>query len=192
MVTTGNVTTITSDCTNDSGTMLRGRVVVTNFPRHTGYDATRPGTVVAEGWTAISADGATAAVSGEVQRTEVSADAPARLGGVVEIDEDGIVVHSEIEFECDETSLCTIVDESWFEVSDLGAATVTGTFRFGGERTGEITATGEDTLVIDVPASSGSCTTYRVAGGPPQELCTSSSSGRAAPQQSWHSVFDAR
>jgi hypothetical protein len=176
IVSSGAVTTITGGCTNDDGDRLDGRIVVTNvqpvFATNPSYDPAQPSTVEAFDFTVVGTDG-TESIDGKVTQTVTggSADNGGVVTGSTDVTVEGIAVHSEIGFSCDASELCTLRDESWIDVDGLGGAVLTGTFRFDDPATGTITATGADTLVMDVATTDDDCVTFRIDGGATRQLC---------------------
>lgn len=193
-VTTGNVTTVTGGCTNGSGTRLEGTFEITNMAGSDEpnplYDATQPSTVVANAWTVTSAEGEVASIDG---RLEFHADPTTRavtMSGLVDVVDEGLSVHVDAGYDCDETELCTILDGSWYSVSGLGEAELSGTFRYDDPSTGAITSQGVDALVIDVPGSADGCVSYTVGGGAPQNTCPSAPTARqATAATAWSAPF---
>ncbi|MBK9035683.1 MAG: hypothetical protein IPL61_31275 [Myxococcales bacterium] len=187
-VTTGNVTTVTGGCTNDDGTRLEGRIIATNvqgiFTTNPSYDPSKPSTVEAEAWTATDPGAPAESIDGKVTLTNVGgvADNGEVFDGAADAALGGIAAHSEIAFTCDATHLCTHSEDSWVDIDGVGAATLAGTWRLGEPRTGTITATGAETLVLDIGASTDECRMYRIDGGATQMVCDApDQSARLAP-----------
>lgn len=183
-LTTGNVTTVTGGCTNDDGVRLEGRFVITNMPgffdSNPTYDPTQPSVVEAIDWKTTDADGVVEGIDGKVTVTG-SAETAMVLTGAADATLDGIAAHLEMSTSCDDTDLCTLADGAFFEIDGVGAATLAGTYRFDEPRTGTITATGADTLVLDVAAGTDTCRTYRIGSAAPVQLCEEEqSSGKRA------------
>lgn len=188
-VTTGNVTTVTGGCTTDDGARLEGRFIATNmqgiFTTNPSYDPSKPSSVEAEAWTVTdpSAPGPES-IDGKVTVTNVGGVAGngAALEGAADVDLGGIAAHSELSFSCDATDLCTHGKDSWVDIDGVGAATLAGTWRFDEPRTGTVTATGAETLVLDIGASTDECRMYRIDGGATQMVCDAvDQSARVAP-----------
>ena len=182
--TTGNVTTVTGGCTNDDGVRLEGRFVITNMPGlfspSPTYDPTQPSVVEAFDWKGTDPDGVVEGIDGKVTVTG-SADTATVLTGAVDATLGGIAAHLELSTSCDDTDLCTLADGAFFEIDGVGAATLSGTYRFDEPRTGAITATGAETLVLDVAAGTDTCRTYRIGSAAPVQLCEEEqSSGKRA------------
>lgn len=163
----GPVTTITTDCVNDAGNLVRGRIVVTNMPsaidENPAYDPLKPSSVEAFDLS-VTEDDQVQRLDGKVTIGVRDADYIGTLEARVDATVDGLTAHTDVTYGCDETDLCTFGDDSWFDVDGIGAATLSGTFRFDDPRYGSIVATGIETLVLDVAASGDGCRAVTIDG----------------------------
>jgi|JI6StandDraft_1071083.scaffolds.fasta_scaffold38837_4 hypothetical protein len=173
-VSTGNVTTVTGGCTSDDGARFEGRIVITNMPALFGesptYDPTQPSVIEAIDWKATDADGLVQGIDGKLTATG-DADSAVSMTGAVDATLDGITAHLEMSTSCDDADRCTMADGSFFEIEGLGAATLSGSYGFADPPSGAITATGAETLVLDVAAGTDTCRTYRIGSAAPVQLC---------------------
>ncbi len=173
-----NVTTVTGGgCLTEDGVKLDGKFVITNmqgfFSETPGYDPSKPSVVEAQDWTATAPDGTVESIDGKVTMTNTGGQAGngGVIAGVAEARIDGIDTHTDVSWSCDATDLCSYAEDSWIDVDGIGAATLSGQFRFDEPRTGSIVATGEETLTIDVAASTDECRAYRIGDGALQMRC---------------------
>lgn len=175
ITTVGNVTTITGGCTDDDGDRFEGRIVATNFQgaftELPSYDPTQPTVAVAEGFTATT-DTQTVSLDGRVSSAPRGAtpEEGMRLEALIDATIDGLHAHTDATYDCDATDLCTLAGGSWVDIDGVGAAELSGTYRYDEPRTGAITATGAETLVIDVVASTD-CIAFTIDGGAVRQLC---------------------
>lgn len=189
-----NVTTVTGGgCVNEDGVKLEGKFVITNmqgfFSPTPAYDPTKPSIVEAQDWKATAPDGTYDAIDGKVTMnlTGGQVDNGGVISGAVEARVDGIDTHTDAGWSCDATDLCTYAEDSWIDVDGIGAATLSGQFRFDDPRTGSIVATGAETLTIDVAASTDECRAYRIGNGALQMRCdaTDPNAKRAGQANVW-------
>ena len=177
ITTTGNVTTVAGGCNAEDGTRLEGQIVVTNvqgiFTSNPSYDPSKPSTVEAKDWTAIDVGAPAQSITGKVTMTNTGgvADNGGTLTGTVDADVDGIFAHSDITYTCDATDHCTHGGGSWVDIDGVGMAELSGTWGFDEPRSGAITATGAETLVLDMAASTDDCRVFRIGGGANQMVC---------------------
>jgi hypothetical protein len=177
IVTVNSVTTVTGGCTNEDGARLDGKFIITNvqgiFSSTPSYDPSKAGTVVAQGWKVTNAGGAVESVDGTVTITNTGgvADNGGVVAGSVDTRLDGIDAHTEAAWSCDVSDLCSYTADSWFDIDGVGAATLSGQFRFDDPRTGSIVATGAEILTIDVAASTDECQAFRIGDGAVQTRC---------------------
>jgi hypothetical protein len=186
-----NVTTVSGGgCVNEDGVKLEGKFVITNmqglFQEVPEYDPTKPSVVEAQDWKATAPDGTYDSIDGKVTMTP-AAGAGGAITGAVEARIDGIDTHTDAGWSCDATDLCSYAEDSWIDVDGIGAATLSGQFRFDDPRTGAITATGAEILTLDVAASTDECRAYRIGDGALQMRCepTDGNAKRAGQGNVW-------
>jgi hypothetical protein len=179
-VTSGNVTTVAGGCTDADGDRFDGKIVITNmqgfFVETPNFDPTKPSTVEATGFKVTNAatpdsPAGTDTLDGKVTMTP-SADGSATFVSEVDMTLDGVTSHSERSFTCDATDLCTEAEGNWLEISGVGSASLSGTYRRDEPVTGTLTAQGAETLVIDVAAQTDECATIRIEGGAARQVCS--------------------
>ncbi len=163
--TTGQVTTITSDCTNESGWTISGRVVITNFgfDSEPARDPSQPSSVEAFGLRATRA-GQLQTLDGKVELVlhGPSEGSPFDLVASVDVTNSNLPSHTEGAIRCGTGEQCRY-DGAWIGVETLGEAEVDdGAFDDGG--TVAVTLQGQSTVVISPGRDADDCFALTIDG----------------------------
>jgi hypothetical protein len=170
--TTGAVTTVTGGCVTTDGVRLDGTLTLTNvdgvFTRNPAYDPSKPSTIVAAGWRDDGGDGFDA-IDGTLTLT------PSGAGMIRDLDLDatlkGLRAQIDATYDCAADNVCTFAAGSRLDVDGIGAADLSGTFRFDEPLTGTITLSGADQMIVDVATSTERCFKVAVAGAAARPAC---------------------
>jgi hypothetical protein len=157
----GDQVTVTGGCTMDDGTRIEGRIIYSNvapiFPSND-YDPSKPTSITFEDYSMEDDDGLFA-YDGTL-RIEPSGATSANLT-VTMLD---ITVRSKLEVTCADGE-CTVDDDSWIDVDDLGGARVEGTWPFDATMWGgAVTLRGAQVLEMDTADATGDCLPYSLDG----------------------------
>jgi hypothetical protein len=151
IVTSGNDTTVAGGCDDEDGTHWDGTIVAHNMPgfleANPEYDATEPSTVTFNQLHITATDGESR-IDGVVSYSE----ADAHLEGDLTIDFEGIETTVRMTLECTPENLCTPSEDAEIEISDLGGASIDGSWGFQ-PPAGAVALHGADDLTFDLAAT---------------------------------------
>jgi hypothetical protein len=156
--TTGQSTTVTGNCTDESGGRWDGSITIRNLPgidENPAFDPTQPSSAEFD-LRLTSPQGEELAIDGRV-----TVDAVA-FSSDLTIDSNGIASTSRMKLSVNSSDLLTALSGSEIEIADLGNADVEGSWSFGDVPRGSITVRGADTLVFDIGRFVNGCVPYRI------------------------------
>lgn len=163
--TTGLVTTITGDCTSESGWTIAGRVVITNF----GFDSVpardpaQPSTIEAFGLRATR-DDRLQTLDGKVELVlhGTSEGSPFDLLAAIDVTNTNLPAHTEGAIRCNDSEGCRY-DGAWIGVDTVGEAEVADGL-FDDDTGSLITLHGEETLAISLERDDQGCFPVTIDG----------------------------
>ncbi len=163
IVTEGQDTTVTGGCTLENGTRLEGEIALHNLPAwdadFPAHDPSQPASIELDFRIAFP-EGGGSMLDGRIDFAE---EPEPRISGDLTIDAAGITSTSRLTVACEVEGPCTMAAGSEIEISDLGRASVEGTWHFEDPPTGQLTVRGADVLVFDVGGRESSrCVPYTV------------------------------
>jgi hypothetical protein len=166
----GDQTTVTGGCDLDDGGRIEGTVVFSNVRPLFGegeYDPELPTVITFTDYSSEDADGVWT-FDGTVRRepgNQLSVDLRAGL--------DVGDAHSDLELDCESAVMeCTALDGSRIEITGLGAADVSGTWKLDQQDPrGSLILTGADVLELDFERATETCIPYSIDGEDAGELC---------------------
>ena len=164
--TTGQVTTVTTDCTTDNGWTVSGKLVITNFgfDSEPARDPAQPSTIEAFDLRASrGADLQTMDGVVEVRIDSTVEESGFRITAALDLADSNLRAHTDGTFACDADQRCHYED-AWIGVDTLGEAAIDGaSIPSDG---GSITLVGHDTLVFATERDPNGCFTMTIAGAP--------------------------
>jgi hypothetical protein len=175
IVTSGQDTTVSGGCTDGDGAHYEGTIVTHNgqgfIIPNPAYDKTEPTTVTYNAFE-IKADTDHVILDGVVSMDPVARE----VDGDMTLTAQEIESQERITLTCNAANLCTAVD-SEIALSDLGGATVEGSWSLGETPTGTITLHGADDLVFQQGSiDADGCVPYAV-GSKTGKVCMDSEEG---------------
>lgn len=147
VATQGQDTLVSGDCTDEDGVRFDGSMKIHNLPgleeENRAHDLTKSGSVDLD-FEVTKPEHEDIAVDGHVERDV------ADIAGDLKIAAEGITSISRLTIECATDGACTASSDSEIEISDLGVASVEGTWSLSGPPSGSVTVRGADTIVFDI------------------------------------------
>lgn len=175
VATSGQVTTITTDCTRDNGWTLTGRVVITNFgfddEAVPARDRSQPSTVEAYELRGSRGD-EVQLIDGKVEvvMPGLPESSPFDLIASLDSRAGGLGAHTEGTIRCDASESC-LYDGAWIGVDTVGEATIDDG-RFD-DANNAITLRGQDTLVLAAERDDQGCFAVTIDGAA-RQVCDGS------------------
>jgi hypothetical protein len=159
IVTMGQDTTVSGGCTAEDGSRVEGSIALHNVPGsddNPAYDPSQPSTIdfAIRG---TSPENEYVAYNGRIERD------PSGISGDLTIDAAGILSISHLTLVCDVDGTCTASPSSEILISELGGASVEGTWSVSGPQRGRVIVRGADVLTFDVSGrDEDGCTPYTI------------------------------
>jgi len=166
IVSEGQDTISTGDCTDEDGLRIAGSIAIHNLPSDeegSAYDPSQPGSIELDLRISFR-DNEPVVIDGrvDVDGSRISSDLTFDVGGTAST--------SRLILDCELDIACSASPGSEIELSDLGVARVEGSWNLGFPPSGRVTLRGADVLVFDLDGSEGDCVFYTI-GDKQATLC---------------------
>lgn len=152
IVTTGQDTTVTGDCTSEDGTHAEGMIAIHNLPGTSAYDESEPSSIDFD--FRISHQDKHYGFDGRIERDRWG------VTGDLVTERHGITSTSRVTVACNDRGTCSTSDDSEIEISELGSGTVEGSW--SSAPSGTLIVRGIDKLTFDMSRNEDGCMPYTI------------------------------